>query len=110
MLENSVKLLRSENERLKESETQLEIANDTLASFKTRELSLRSQLDDAFMKIEELEKRPVGNGLGDGSSVLSGLNDMEILIDEDQGKMKVIITKRRPDGQTALGAVERITL
>ena len=110
VLENSVKLLRSENERLKESETQLEIANDTLASFKTRELSLRSQLDDAFMKIEELEKRPVGNGLGDGSSVLSGLNDMEIVIDEDQGKMKVIITKRRPDGQTALGAVERITL
>jgi hypothetical protein len=83
-----------------------------------KEISLKSELaaessrlQEALNTIEELEKRPTGPP-ADGSSVLNGLNDMEIVIDEDKGKMKVIITKRRnaAEGSDALGPVEKYIL
>ena len=116
LVEQSVKSLRAENEKLQEMETNLELLNDQINTYKIKEISYKSQIQsdsdryqDALLQIEELEKRPT-QGLGDGSSVLNGLNDMEIVIDEHQGKMKVIITKRRPEGQDGLGPVERIII
>ena len=116
MVEQSVRSLKAENERLQEAATDLEAANETIEALRKKETTLKSDLaynknalQEALTTIEELEKRPTGPP-ADGSSVLAGLNDMEIVIDEDKGKMRVIVTKRRQEGDTALGPVEKFIL
>jgi len=120
VVEQTVKTLKDENERLQETAVNLDAANDTIAAMRKKEVTLkgdlaieRQKLEEAMQTIEELEKRPATGIPADGTSVLSGLNDMEIVIDEENGKMKVIITKRRQvgtDGEAAFGPVEKFIL